>query len=143
MPNRSYVVRTSDFPFVIVHLTENPLNFHLVVQIKNIAWGQGSWEAEGKDLLRPSAPLLLRTASSAGVVKDDAQSVTRSSGDGARSVTHIGLIVSPATGDWPPGVCEDYHLALPGNDGVAPRLAPGPLFHEQKFPACVVVIRTA
>src|SRR6266545_7118255 len=106
--------------------------------LKNSAWGQRSWGAVGKDLLRPLLPRSSAPPSSAGVMKDDTQSVTRSPGDGARSVAHIGLIVSPATGHRPPGVCEDYHLALPGDDGVAPRLAPRSLFHEQKFPSSVV-----
>src|SRR5439155_23309273 len=57
---------------------------------------------------QPNLALRLRSlavkgwASLARVVKDDSKSVARSSGDGAGSVAHVSLIVSPAPRHRPP-----------------------------------------
>src|SRR5437667_6428996 len=75
---------------------------------------------------QPNLALRLRSlavkgwASLARVVKDDAKSVARSPGDGAGSVAHVSLIVSPAPRHRPPGVCENHYLALSCDDGVTP-----------------------
>ena len=75
---------------------------------------------------QPDLALRLRSlavkgwASLARVVKDDSKSVARSSGDGAGSVAHVSLIVSPAPRHRPPGVRENHHLALSCDDGVTP-----------------------